>query len=61
MIYIGLLLAALTLLGDAIATIYALLTGDLTLQFIVKALVVLVVAGGIFGFYVRDLREEAPA
>ena len=26
-----------------------------------KALVVLVVAGGIFAYYLRDLREEAPA
>ncbi|AXI50603.1 MULTISPECIES: DUF5671 domain-containing protein [unclassified Sulfitobacter] len=61
MIYIGLLLAALTMLGDSIATIYALLTGDLTAQFLLKALVVLVVAGGIFAYYLRDLREEAPA
>jgi len=61
MIYIGLLLAALTMLGDSIATIYALLTGDLTAQFVLKALVVLVVAGGIFAYYLRDLREEAPA
>jgi len=61
MIYIGLLLAALTMLGDSIATIYALLTGDLTAQFVLKALVVLVVAGGIFAYYLRDLREEVPA
>ena len=49
------------MLGDSIATIYALLTGDLTAQFVLKALVVLVVAGGIFAYYLRDLREEVPA
>ncbi len=54
--YIALLLAAMTLLGDLIATIYALLTGDLTLQFLAKALIVLILAGGIFVYYLTDIR-----
>lgn len=55
--YIALLLAALTLLGDLIATIYALLTGDLTAQFGIKALIVGIVAGGIFLFYLKDMQK----
>lgn len=55
--YIALLLAAMTLLGNLIATVFALLTGDLTLQFILNALIVLIVAGGIFLFYFNDIRR----
>jgi hypothetical protein len=56
--YIALLLAAGTLLGDLIATIYALLTGDFTAQFMLKAGIVGLVAGGIFLFYYNTIRQE---
>ncbi|WP_341234954.1 DUF5671 domain-containing protein [uncultured Sulfitobacter sp.] len=56
--YIALLLAAGTLLGDLIATIYALLTGDFTAQFMLKAGIVGLVAGGIFLFYYNAIRQE---
>lgn len=55
--YITLLLAAATLLGDLMAVIYALLSGDLTLQFFLKALVVALIAGLIFIFYLNDIRK----
>lgn len=58
--YIALLLAAMTLLGDLIATVFALLTGDLTGQFLIKALIIMVVAGGIFLFYFKDIRRGEP-
>ena len=58
--YIALLLAAMTLLGDLVATVFALLTGDLTGQFLIKALIVMVVAGGIFLFYFKDIRRGEP-
>jgi hypothetical protein len=60
MTYIALLLAAGTLLGDLIATIYALLTGDFTTQFILKAGIVGLVAGGIFLFYYNAIGQEEP-
>jgi hypothetical protein len=56
--YIALLLAAGALLGDLIATIYALLTGDFTAQFMLKAGIVGLVAGGIFLFYYNTIRQE---
>lgn len=59
--YIALLLAALTLLLNLIATINSLLTGDLTLQFMLKALAVFGVAGGIFLFYLTDMKKGDPA
>ena len=55
--YLTLLLSALVLLGDAIAVIYAFLSGDFTGQFFLKAVVVAVVAGFIFLFYLSDIRK----
>lgn len=54
--YITLLIAAMVLLGDLIAVIYAFLNGDFTFQFFFKAATVAAVAGGIFTFYLRDIR-----
>ncbi|WP_298568715.1 DUF5671 domain-containing protein [uncultured Aliiroseovarius sp.] len=59
--YVTLFLASLSLLGDLMAVIYALLSGDLSVRFILKALVVAGVAGAIF-FYFRqedDGRSDA--
>ena len=55
--YICLLIAASVLLGDLVFTIYAVLDGDLTLQFLSKAGVVAAVAGAIFLFYLNDIRN----
>ena len=59
MTYVTLLFAAAVLLGDLVAVIYAFLSGDLTVQFALKALVVAGIAGGIFGYYRRDGRQGA--
>lgn len=56
--YITLFLAAIALLGDLIAVIYALLSGDLTARFIAKAALVALTAGLIF-LYFRGEMEEA--
>ena len=55
--YITLLLSATVLLGDLMAVIYAFLNGDFTLQFLLKALVVAIVAGFIFLYYLGDIRK----
>ena len=57
MTYVTLLFAAAVLLGDLVAVIYAFLSGDFTLQFALKALVVAGIAGGIFGYYRGDGRR----
>lgn len=49
--YIVLLIAATTIIGDLITSIYFLLQGEITARFFLKALTILVVAGGVFGFY----------
>lgn len=57
MTYLALLVAASVLLGDLVFVIYSFLDGDFTLQFLLKSLAVAVVAGGIFLFYLADVRR----
>ncbi len=59
--HITLLIAAAVLLADLVAVIYAFLNGDFTLQFSAKALVVAGVAGGIFLYYLSDIRKGEAA
>lgn len=55
--HVTLFLASIALLGDLIAAIYALLNGDMTLRFAVKALTVAVVAGIIFLYFRGEMDE----
>lgn len=55
---ITLLIASLTLLGDLVAVIYALLNGDMTLRFVVKALLIAIIAGLAFAYYRDELDER---
>lgn len=50
---LGLLVAALLLLGDLVYTIHALLSGEMTLGFVLKALLVGIMSGLILAYY-RD-------
>lgn len=55
--YLTLFLSALILIGDLVALVNGLLNGDLTMQFLLKVLAVLVVIGGIFYYYFLDIRK----
>lgn len=57
MIYMALLLAAATLLCDLVFVIYQFLNGELSLQFLLKAVTVALVAGGVFLYYLTDIRR----
>ena len=60
--YLTLFIAAAVLIGDLISLVYALLGGELSLRFALKALVVGTLSGSVFGWYLHDLRrEEEPA
>lgn len=52
---VALLIAALVLLGDLVAVVYAALTGDLTLRFAAKAVLVAVMGGLVLAYYRGDL------
>ncbi len=56
LLHLTLFLAALAILGDTITLIYNFLNGELTVRFLLKALVILAVAGAIFGYYLWDIR-----
>ena len=56
--YLTLFIAAVALVGDLIALVYRLLGGELSLRFVLKVLVVGVIAGGVFGYYLGELRRE---
>ena len=56
--FLTLFLAVTVLVCYLIALVHSLLGGDLTLRFVLKVLVVGAIAGGIFGFYLADLRRE---
>jgi hypothetical protein len=56
--YLTLFIAAGFVIGDLVTLVYNALGGELTIRFILKVLIVGVIAGTIFGFYLWDLRAE---
>jgi hypothetical protein len=56
--YITLFIAALTLAGDLVTLIYRALGGELTTRFLLKVLTIAVIAGGIFAYFLTDMRKE---
>jgi len=52
--YATLIIAAFTLIGDAIGLVYNFLAGELSARLILKLLVVAILAGGVFFYFIRD-------
>jgi hypothetical protein len=59
--YIVLVIAAICLIGDGVALLTSFLTGELTLRFVLKAFVLVLLAGSIFTYYLSTVRGEAVA
>lgn len=57
LVYFTLFLAAIIIIGDLVTLVYNFLGGDLTARFILKVFTVFLVAGTVFGYYLRDLRQ----
>lgn len=57
-VYITLFVTGVALIGDLVAVLNSFLAGELSMRFLLKVLAVLVVAGGIFGYYFYDLRRS---
>ena len=53
-------LAAGVLIGDMTVLVYSLLGGGLSARFLLKVLVVALIAGTAFGWYLQDLRRDEP-
>lgn len=56
--YITLFIAAGVIIGDLITLVTFFLSGEITLRFMLKVLIILGVSGSIFGYYLWDLRGE---
>lgn len=62
LIYVTLFVTGIAFAGDLITVIYKFLDGqDLTTAFVLKALVVLIVAGAVFYFCLQDVRNKISA
>lgn len=56
--YLTLAVAACIIVSDAIFLLNSLLSGELTVRFVLKALVVGVISGAVFGYYLREMRKD---
>lgn len=59
LVYLTLFISAVTVIVDLIFLVSNFYSGDLTTKFLLKTLVVLVVAAAIFWYYIRDVKQEA--
>jgi hypothetical protein len=59
--YLTLFIAAVVLLGDAITLLSNLLGGELTSRFVLKTIVVALIAGAIFTYYLRAMKADDEA
>jgi len=59
--YLTLFVAASVIVGDSITLLYNLLSGELTLRFVLKSLVVALIAGAAFGYYLWSLKSDDAA
>jgi hypothetical protein len=55
--YVTLIIASCTLIGDAIALVYNFLSGELSARLILKLLVIAILAGGVFLYFIRDAEK----
>jgi MFS family permease len=55
--YIALIIASCTLIGDAISLVYSFLAGELSTRLLLKLLVVAILAGGVFFYFIRDAEQ----
>lgn len=56
--YLTLFITAGVIIGDLIALLFNLLGGEITVRFTLKVMVILLIAGLIFGYYLWDLKKD---
>ena len=56
--YLTLFIAATSLIGDLTTLVYNVLAGELTTRISLKVVVVILIAGTVFVYYLADLRKE---
>lgn len=58
LLYFTLFLSAVTIIVDLMVLVYNFLNGELSIRFFLKVIVVLIVAGAVFGYYMWDLKRS---
>ncbi len=58
--YIALVITAGTLVGDAVWFLTTFLTGDLSQRFLAKALMLFVIVGGVYWYYLATVKSDRP-
>jgi hypothetical protein len=58
LIFLTLFVAGITIIVDLVRLVNEFLGGDITIQFTLKVLAVLIVTGAVFGYYLYDLKGE---
>jgi len=61
LVYLTLFVSAVTVIVDLVTLVYKFLGGELSPRFALKVLAVLIVAAGVFWYYLWDLRRQAGA
>ena len=61
LLYLTLFVAAITCVIDLATLVYYFLNGELSIRFLLKVLSVAVVAGGVFWYYLKDVKRATPA
>ena len=56
--YLTLFIATGFLIGDLTTLVYSVLAGELTIRITLKIMVVILIAGSVFGYYLSDLQRE---
>jgi hypothetical protein len=59
--YLTLFLASIILMGDMICLVYNVLGGELTIRFILKVATIAFIGGGLFIYFLTDMRRSEPA
>ncbi len=59
--YLTLFIAGISLIGDAAVLVYNVLGGELTSRFLLKVATIAAIAGGIFAYFLEDMRKEEKA
>lgn len=58
LLYLTLFVTSITMIVDLVTLVNYFLNGEITTRFILKVLTVLIVAGGVFAYYLWDLRRD---
>ena len=58
LLYFTLFISAITIIGDLITVIFKFLDGELSIRFYLKTLIIFIVAGSVFWYYIWDIKRE---